>query len=135
MFKFEAKSKLKGGMTLVGAVLVVVALLVYFLPRETKFGYEYEQGRPWRYNSLIATFDFPIYKTQQEVEAESDSALANFQPFYVENAQIAQRQIAAFHNDFVNGAFNDVPARFLPHIERLMAAVYQAGIVNSADLS
>ena len=102
MFKFEAKSKLKGGMTLIGAVLVVVALLVYFLPRETKFGYEYEQGRPWRYNSLIATFDFPIYKTQQEVEAESDSALANFQPFYVENAQIAQRQIAAFHNDFVN---------------------------------
>ena len=124
MFKFEAKSKLKGGMTLVGAVLVVVALLVYFLPRETKFGYEYEQGRPWRYNSLIATFDFPIYKTQQEVEAESDSALANFQPFYVENAQMGQRQIAAFHNDFVNGAFNDVPASndsWQPSIKRVLS--------------
>ena len=62
------KSKTQGVLTLVGAVVVVVALLVYFLPRESKFGYEYEQGRPWRYNSLIATFDFPIYKTQKEVE-------------------------------------------------------------------
>ena len=64
------KSKTQGVLTLVGAVVVVVALLVYFLPRESKFGYEYEQGRPWRYNSLIATFDFPIYKTQKEVETE-----------------------------------------------------------------
>lgn len=41
-----AKSKLKGAFTLTGTVIVVVLLLVYFLPRETKFGYEYEQGRP-----------------------------------------------------------------------------------------
>ena len=58
------KSKLEGRITLAGSLIVVVALLVYFLPRETKSGYEYEQGRPWRYNSLIATFDFPIYKTR-----------------------------------------------------------------------
>ena len=71
-----AKSKLKGAFTLIGTVIVVVLLLVYFLPRETKFGYEYEQGRPWRYNSLIATFDFPVYKTPDEVKAERDSALS-----------------------------------------------------------
>lgn len=129
------KSKTQGVLTLVGAVVVVVALLVYFLPRESKFGYEYEQGRPWRYNSLIATFDFPIYKTQKEVETERDSALSRFQPFYTEKSLMGQRQIAAFHTDFMNGEFKDVPLRCLSHVERLLAAVYEAGIVPSADLS
>lgn len=130
-----AKSKLKGAFTLIGTVIVVVLLLVYFLPRETKFGYEYEQGRPWRYNSLIATFDFPVYKTPDEVKAERDSALSQFQPFYTEDVQIAQRQIAAFETAWRAGRFGDVPAHCLNHVDKMLRGVYDAGIVPSADLS
>lgn len=130
-----AKSKLKGAFTLIGTVIVVVLLLVYFLPRETKFGYEYEQGRPWRYNSLIATFDFPVYKTPDEVQAERDSALSQFQPFYTEDVQIAQRQIAAFETAWRAGRFGDVPAHCLNHVDKLLRGVYEAGMVPSADLS
>lgn len=130
-----AKSKLKGAFTLIGTVIVVVLLLVYFLPRETKFGYEYEQGRPWRYNSLIATFDFPVYKTPDEVKAERDSALSQFQPFYTEDVQIAQRQIAAFETAWRAGRFGDVPAHCLNHVDKMLRGVYEAGIVPSADLS
>lgn len=130
-----AKSKLKGAFTLIGTVIVVVLLLVYFLPRETKFGYEYEQGRPWRYNSLIATFDFPVYKTPDEVKAERDSALSQFQPFYTEDVQIAQRQIAAFETAWRAGRFGDVPAHCLNHVDKMLRGVYEAGMVPSADLS
>lgn len=130
-----AKSKLKGAFTLIGTVIVVVLLLVYFLPRETKFGYEYEQGRPWRYNSLIATFDFPVYKTPDEVKAERDSALSQFQPFYTEYVQIAQRQIAAFETAWRAGRFGDVPAHCLNHVDKMLRGVYEAGMVPSADLS
>lgn len=129
------KSKIKGLLTLAGSVLVVVALLVYFLPRESKFGYEYEQGRPWRYNSLIATFDFPIYKTKQETDAERDSALSRFQPFYVEDLQAGRQQAAAFRHDFVKGNFYDVPPHFLAHIEDLIEKVYEAGIAPSPELA
>ena len=130
-----AKSKLKGAFTLIGTVIVVVLLLVYFLPRETKFGYEYEQGRPWRYNSLIATFDFPVYKTPDEVQAERDSALSQFQPFYTEDVQIAQRQITAFETAWRAGRFGDVPAHCLNHVDKMLRGVYEAGLVPSADLS
>ncbi len=130
-----AKSKLKGAFTLTGTVIVVVLLLVYFLPRETKFGYEYEQGRPWRYNSLIATFDFPVYKTPDEVKAERDSALSQFQPFYTEDVQIAQRQITAFETAWRAGRFGDVPAHCLNHVDKMLRGVYEAGMVPSADLS
>ncbi|WP_337773069.1 HDIG domain-containing metalloprotein [Prevotellamassilia timonensis] len=130
-----AKSKLKGAFTLIGTVIVVVLLLVYFLPRETKFGYEYDQGRPWRYNSLIATFDFPVYKTPDEVKAERDSALSQFQPFYTEDVQIAQRQITAFETAWRAGRFGDVPAHCLNHVDKMLRGVYEAGMVPSADLS
>lgn len=128
-------SKIKSGFTLFGTLLVALLLMVYLMPRETKFGYEYELNRPWRYNSLIATYDFPIYKTVDEVKAESDSVLSTFQPFYVENEEMAKRQVMSFRSDFWKGSFVGVPHNFLPHLERLLMQVYQSGILPSADLS
>lgn len=133
--KLQRKPRLENRLTLGGAVLAVMLILVYFLPRETKFGYEYEQGRPWRYNSLIATFDFPVYKTQEEVQAERDSALKQFHPFYTYDAQKGKQRIIAFRSDFLNGKYQDVPAKYLHHIERMLGAVYEAGIVNSDELA
>lgn len=133
--KLQRKPRLENRLTLAGAVLAVMLMLVYFLPRETKFGYEYEQGRPWRYNSLIATFDFPVYKTQEEVQAERDSALKQFHPFYTYDAQKGKQRIIAFRSDFLNGKYQDVPAKYLHHIERMLGAVYEAGIVDSDELA
>ena len=115
--------------------LVAALLLVFFLPRDKKFGYEYEQGRPWRYNSLIATFDFPIYKTQEEVQAERDSAMATFQPYYTRNEAMAQAQLAALRDDVRQGRLRDVPHACLMHVERELWRVYQAGIVPSDQLA
>ncbi len=127
--------KIESHITLAGSLLVVIALLVYFMPRESKFGYEYEQGRPWRYNSLIAPFDFPVYKSKQEVEAERDSALRDFMPFFSENTALPQRLIVSFRADFLHGKFKDVPMSYLTHIERLLAEVYAKGIVSAEQMS
>lgn len=127
--------RLQGILTTIGTLLVVVALLTYFLPRESKFGYEYEQGRPWRYAPLIATFDFPIYKTQTEVEAERDSALSQFQPFFTEDNQVAKQQMLAFRSDFIQGKLGFLSPACLTHVEKLMAEVYKSGIVEASILS
>ena len=131
----EKTYRSKGVLTLAGALLAAVALLVYFLPRETKFGYEFEQGRPWRYNSLIAPYDFPIYKTSAEVEAERDSALRSFQPFYTENTQVESTALANFANDVANGSYRNVSSACLHHVQTLLEKVYAAGILESDKLS
>ena len=128
-------SKWKGRSTVWGTLLVAVALLVYFIPRESKFGYEYEQGRPWRYSSLIATFDFPIYKSQEEVQAERDSALSKFQPFYEENQALGKKMVAAFRSDFLHGEYKEVPTNYFQHVERLLNQVYASGIIDSDELA
>lgn len=126
--------KSKGLITLAVALTAVIALLVYFMPRESKAGYEYEEGRPWRYNSLIATFDFPIYKTPEEIQTERDSALKSFFPFYSTDLHTRNGQTAAFRADFLRGEYKGVPAKYLTHIERLLDEVYDAGIIASDEL-
>ncbi len=128
-------SRLHGALTAAGAFCVAVLLLVSFLPRDTKFGYEYETGKPWRYNTLIAAFDFPVYKTTEELAAGRDSALRDFMPFYVENATMGRTQTAAFRADYGHGAFPGVPAACVQHVARLLEAVYEGGIVESDELA
>ena len=59
-----------------------VTLIVYFLPRDGKFNYQFDINKPWKYGQLIATFDFPIYKEDAVVKREQDSLMAFFQPYY-----------------------------------------------------
>lgn len=63
--------------------LAAMAIVVYILPREGKFPYEYAKGKPWKHEMMIAPFDFPIYKSQQELLKERDSLMANFRPYFV----------------------------------------------------
>ncbi len=57
---------------------LVSILLVYFMfPREGKFQYEYSKNKPWMHETLVAPFDFPIYKPEQQVQRERDSLHAN----------------------------------------------------------
>ena len=57
-----------------------VGVIVYFLPRDGKFNYQFDLDKPWKYGQLMATFDFPIYKADEVVKHEQDSILASFQP-------------------------------------------------------
>ena len=53
------------GKTLIFQILFFVAALfltIYFFPREEKFRYHFQEGKPWKYGLLTASFDFPIYK-------------------------------------------------------------------------
>ncbi|WP_462319250.1 HD family phosphohydrolase [Marinilabilia sp.] len=78
-------SSIKDNSTSIYRVLIflaAIALVVYILPREGKFPYEYSKGKPWKHEMLIAPFDFPIYKNQQELHQERDSILDNFRPYF-----------------------------------------------------
>lgn len=61
---------------------VSIAVIVYFLPREGKFKYEFQQGSPWMHVDLIAPFNFPIYKSKTDLEAERDSIKQNAKPYF-----------------------------------------------------
>ena len=98
----EVKSddKMRGGVAVALMLLLTIGALSYFMPRESKFGYEYELYRPWRYSPLIATYDFPIYKTEEAVMAEQDSLMETIMPYYNYNPDEEKVQIEKFKQDF-----------------------------------
>ena len=50
--------------------LVTSFSLVYLFPRSGGFKYSFQEGKPWPYETLLAPFDFPIAKSEKELDAE-----------------------------------------------------------------
>lgn len=128
-FNFRLSAKL------LALMAVSVSLIVYFLPRESKPGYSYEIDRPWRYAPLIAEYDFPVYKTEEEVKAAQDSAMRHFRPFYTMDESMGIKQVKALRADFYGGRMPGVPLSFLPHLIDMLEGVYAVGVLDPAELS
>ena len=50
--------------------LLSITCIVYFFPKEATFKYEFQKNQPWRYETLIAPYDIPVFRTDREVEQE-----------------------------------------------------------------
>lgn len=120
-------------LTVACTLLVSVVTLIYFLPRESKFGYVYELNKPWHYPQLIASYDFVIYKTDDEVKRERDSVVRQFVPYYRVDSLVAEKQIAALRKDFYAGKFRGIPAYYLPRLVENMRQIYAHGILDVSD--
>lgn len=120
-------------LTVACTLLVSVVTLIYFLPRESKFGYVYELNKPWHYPQLIASYDFVIYKTDDEVKRERDSVVRQFVPYYRVDSLVAEKQIAALRKDFYAGKFRGVPVYYLPRLVENLRHVYARGILDVSD--
>ncbi|MDP4290931.1 MAG: HDIG domain-containing protein [Bacteroidota bacterium] len=59
----------------IGLFFITTLILLQSFPREGKFRYEFQKGRPWLNEDLIAPFDFAISKTDAELKNERESAL------------------------------------------------------------
>ncbi len=63
------------------AALAVVCVLMF--PRyNNAFRYHYEVGKPWGYGTLTADFDFPIYKTDAQLQTDQKQLLSTFAPYF-----------------------------------------------------
>ncbi len=73
-----------------GVFAVLAAVIVLMFPRyNNAFRYHYEIGKPWGYNALTADFDFPIYKTDEQLNKEQTQLLSTFAPYlkYIPHVQ------------------------------------------------
>mgnify|MGYP003018640161 FL=1 len=116
------------------AVVASVVLIVYFLPRENRFGYEYELNRPWKYGQLIASYDFPIAKTDAEIKTEQDSVLRQYQPYYLVDLTVESQMVKALRNDFYQGRMKGVPVSLLPRLTDLLHHIYGVGVLSGDDI-
>ncbi len=112
-----------------------VTFIVYFLPRDGKFNYQFDINKPWKYGQLIATFDFPIYKSDAVVKKEQDSLMALFQPYYELDKTVGKEAIAKLKENYQTHLKGLLPsADYLRYIERTLREIYEAGIISTENI-
>ena len=123
---------------LAAAAIVFISLL---FPNNTKFKFQFELGQTWRYDDLTAPFDFPILKTEEELNTEKAERLRNFSPYYQMDENIADSAAVAFETAFNQqlaevrkaNQFDDVskkPDRYLNYGKSFLDRLFRRGIVR-----
>ena len=72
---------------------VLFVILVLILPRSAKFNFNYRKGSPWAYETLVSQFDFPILKTQEQLQEERSRAGSSIIPYYRYSGEVVSKSI------------------------------------------
>lgn len=110
-------------------ILSIIIISIVF-PREGGFKFTYSEGKPWRYGLLTASFDFPIYKEDAQIQQERDSVLKDFQPYYMLDSDVNGSQYSLFKRD---AEARSIPAVYLRYVEQELTEIYKAGVVSNKD--
>jgi putative nucleotidyltransferase with HDIG domain len=110
-------------------------VIVYFLPNEGKFNYQFDINKPWKYGLLQASFDFPIYKNDIQVQKEQDSILADYQPYFQIDKEAEKNVLSKLREDYNKTLRHSLPGTdYVRYIERTLKALYEDGIIAGNDL-
>lgn len=82
--------------------IVATLLITYLMPREGKFQYEFERGKAWQHATLVAPFDFPIYKSEAELADERKQTMASITPFYKRDSNVYRLQMMELGSTYRN---------------------------------
>ncbi len=124
----------RNAFTHIALVLITVTIIVFVLPRNSGPQFSYDIGKPWMYSSLIAQFDYPIYKTEEAIKAEQDTIIKNFEPYYNYSLVTEKEQTDKFLNDYKEG-IPGLSKEYVKIIAEHLHRLYQAGIMNAPEYS
>jgi len=95
------KDKLQNNSTVwkYGMVVLTIILICIFLPKQPRFRYEYQKGKPWNHENLVSPYNFAILKTPEELARDKQYILKTVQPIYNLNDVVSKEQIDQFNTD------------------------------------
>jgi putative nucleotidyltransferase with HDIG domain len=116
-------------------MLVSIGLIVFFLPKQAKFSYEYEKGRIWNQKDLVSPYNFAILKTAQENKNDQKAAKESITPIYQLDAAVENQQLEGFKSDIEikwhNAGLNDrLKPKYISTGADLLTEIYETGILK-----
>jgi len=120
-------------------IFIFTFLMIYvLLPKQGKFKYEFLKGSPWRHENLIAPFDFPILKSKEVYDAEKDSLLKQYAPYFTLDLSIESASSGSLEKDLESLSeyqnLNDLRARenIKKKIKDIYSEIYSKGILDNS---
>ena len=109
--------------------LGIITIIAYLLPNQDTFKYQFETGKPWSYDLITSSFDFPIYKSETQIQQEKRNILQNFVPYYKLDTTVLHEQYNRLKKDYYEKHGEE------PKYEKILwntfKSIYQKGIVSA----
>jgi len=115
----------------IGLFALLVILIVLLYPSEDKFKYQFEIGKPWTYELITASFDFPIYKSEQQLAKEKEDILKDYTPYYKLDTSVINSQINKLLSDLQKKG--ETSPRIPTYIKTKFRTIYNTGIISVDD--
>ncbi|NRA94199.1 MAG: HDIG domain-containing protein [Psychroserpens sp.] len=80
--------------------LTTTFLIVYMFPKKGKFKYDFDKGKPWQSENLLAPFDFAIKKSNEELTLEEDEIRFSSAIYYDLDTEVKDQVIEAYEVAF-----------------------------------
>jgi len=130
--KFQLSKDIIENLVKIGVFICLIIILVQFHSiHSNSFRYHYTEGRPWTYEELQAPFDFPIYKSDAEVELARNEALRAYYPCFRKQDIDIRQKIDLITNE-MPGPNNQRCRTFL---NKELPQIFAIGIISGNDMS
>ena len=123
---FLLKHKVAVAMVLLGVVMLVA------YPQRGSFKYSYHTGGTWMYETLVAPFDFPILKTQEERLMEMEQKASEVLDYYEFESKVSDDRVASLKQT-ASSATSSADKNFILTTAAELQSIYDKGIIASAD--
>lgn len=111
--------------------VLAIIVVMYFLPRESKYEYSYTENTPWLYGLLTAPFNFHIQKSDNQINAERDSVLKTSQVYYSFLENTNKDVSSSIVKDVQN---KSVPKSYFAYLNTKLDRIYSVGIMGIDDM-
>lgn len=113
---------------------LMLVFFVFMLPRSPRFSYEYKKGEHWMYETLVAEFDFPILKTDEQLQAEKDSVKISKVPYFDKKHEVLDSAIVRLEKmALYNGLDTLVGVGDI--VKNALNLIYSKGVFDPNDSS
>jgi len=115
--------------------VVSVITVLYFFPSQTKFKYDLKKGAIWNYDNLYSPFDFPISKTEDEINQEKKNIELNSTIYFDFVDEVKSDVFKDYENKFDNYFYDDIikskRSLYFDYGLKVLNEIYDNGVVSS----
>lgn len=136
MQKYSLTSLIKARLTVTLLAALVTAFVIMLLaPRTRSFPYVLVENKPWNYDLVTAPYDFPIYKSSEQLQLEQDSIRQSILPVYTIDDKVLTSKLSLLNERYKNELTGAVPEAYIHFLQSQLKAYYEGGIMQAPRLN
>lgn len=115
--------------------IATIVALTFIFPSSVSFDYQYNKGSEWKYNDIVAPFDFPILKDETLYSSQVNDVLAGVRDVYVKDEKNTPTYADRFSDQLIGelSAVNTDLTVDTAVLRKEITKIYDRGVVNQSE--